>query len=83
MLKSISAKATLVSNIHITLFNTKKATICTKKPSQTKNLYGKTIIQKIFIKTIVVINQIIKHKTKIITHCYIYSHKQLPITIYT
>ena len=64
MLKSIAAKITLISSIHITLFNTKKATICMEKPSHMLTIRKKTIIQTIFIKTIIVFNQINKHKTE-------------------
>ena len=59
MLKSIAAKITLISCIHITLFNTKKATICMEKPLHIRTIRKKTIIQTIFIKTMITIYTII------------------------
>ena len=43
MLKMIPAKITLISNIDITLFNTKKSNNMHKKQSHTNNANEKTI----------------------------------------
>ena len=46
MLKSIPAKITLISNIHITLFNTKNSNNMHKKPSHTNNSYEKPLYKQ-------------------------------------